>query len=124
MQNVLFTYRRKISDTQTNDNYINPLNVVSAYWSINDKEKRVLSVFLVNGFNIVFNEAVGERFITHLEDFLRYHLGGRIQQVTQDQTAPNTRPQRNKRNLTPAEVVEDEEVVEVQGDPATWAAQN
>ena len=116
MQNVLFHYRRKVSEDQVNDNYINPLNVLSFYWSVNDKEVRVLSVFLSNGFSIVFGEKVGDRFVQHMEEFLRYLLAAKA--IT---AAPANRPaDGRRRNLNPAEIVEDSELVE--GEPATEAA--
>jgi hypothetical protein len=114
VQNVLFTYRRKVktpdeSDHVFNDNFINPLNVISFYWSVNDDSKRILSVWLVNNYSIVFSEQTGERFVQHMEDFLRYMLGARI---TDSSTTVSPRQRGEKRTRVPisTDVVEEEPV--------------
>lgn len=110
MQNVLFHYRRKVEGDKINDNYINPLNVISFFWSENEEtQKRVLSVFLVNGFTVVFSENVGTKFVNHMEDFLRYMLGARMSAPEHTPRENQTREKGKKRNLVAAEIIEEDE---------------
>ena len=78
IQSALFTYRvavqNKEGETIYNDNFINPLAVISAFWQTNPDGKKVLAVFLPNQKTINFGETVGKRFLDHLEDFLRYFI--------------------------------------------------
>lgn len=106
MQNCLFTYNRKAVDGNGNEvinvNYLNPLQILSAFWETADNGQR-LNVFLVNGKSVVFAETVGKKLITHMEQALRYvMLGNRVTVATPAQQT------RQRREPVAAEFVEEQ----------------
>jgi hypothetical protein len=79
MQTALFTYRRRVQldngEEVYNDNFINPQNVNSMFWQINEETgRRQLNVFLVNQFTVTFAEETGTRFVQHMEEYLQATL--------------------------------------------------
>ena len=118
LQSALFTYRRRVKSASGeevyNDNFINPLNVISFYWQLDESGNRVLSVFLTNQYTVTFGEKVGERFVNHMEDFLRYMLNA-VTAVTTPQGHQHTGP-RTARKAIAAEVIDEEPVPQA----ATW----
>jgi hypothetical protein len=59
----------------TNENFINPLNVISFYWQEKAEGEKVLSIFLTNQYSVTFSEPVGQRFVEHMEGFLERMIG-------------------------------------------------
>lgn len=125
---ALFTYRRRVTIKgvdKTNDNYINPLNVTSFFWEENEEGKPILNVFLnavrstasgSNAYSIRFGEAVGRKFVQHMEDFLRFLISVPI---AANNYPIKTREGRTARQPVDAEVVEEDTTAEAAG----WVAQ-
>jgi len=120
MTTVLFTYRRKFTVNgvdKYNINYINPLNVVSFFWEENEDGNSMLNVFLnavrtdprsgaTNSYAIRFGKDLGERFVQHMEDFLRYLAAAPQSRVVMpDNNNPNNR--RHRRAIE-AKVIEED----------------
>lgn len=113
MNNCLFVYRRVTRNEQTqeetvHDNFLNPLAVTSFYWDWNDKGAKILNIFLTNGKTIVFYEAIGKRFVDHMETFLRYMIG------VVGATPRQTRRDRTERTNGPRTAIEAEFVEDIQ----------
>lgn len=123
MQNALFTYRRKVkinNEDVFNDNYINPLNVLSFYWQINEDGQKQLSVFLANNYTVTFMEGVGTKFVNHMEDFLRLMLGSAATPYISNKPAENTdRPKHSRRAV---EAIVEDEVQDSSAAASEWAA--
>lgn len=127
MQNVLFTYRRRVKtgegegDFTFNDNFVNPLNVISFYWQVSPEGKKILSVWLVNNYSLTFSEQTGQRFVDHMEDFLRYMLGAKFADIASSHVSQNNRRETPRKTRTPitTDVVEDEAPVPQHGQ-AQW----
>lgn len=122
MKNCLFTYRIRPAgqDDVVNDNYINPLNVISFYWETRaeDKAKR-LNIFLVNGKSMNISEVIGTKFVSHMEDFLRYMLfGPQAMERTEFHSNPPQQARPKRRQMENVEIV-DEEIP--QESVAEWA---
>lgn len=96
METALFTFKKvktlKNGETVYNENYINPLLVVWFYWDTNENGVKTLSIFTFGGGTnkdggqsfmrtTVFPEKLGQRFVEHMEDFLRLSLARSLPQV-------------------------------------------
>jgi len=83
MNSALFTYNRteKVNNVEVvNANYINPMHILSMYWSVNENNARILNVFTSavvtdekggsKTMRLTFGERTGERLVEHTEAFL------------------------------------------------------
>lgn len=125
MTNCLFYYRRRVKtenseDYVYNDNFLNPLNVISMYWQDTPEGKKQLSVFLANNFTVTLPEQVGLKCVQHMEDFLRYMISAPVSAPRQHYEKQNTHNQpRTARRAIEAEIVEEEPQIN-QPANATW----
>lgn len=120
---MLFTYRRRVEVNGAevlNDNFINPLAVISFYWQQNEEKKKVLSVFLANNYSITFVESVGKRFVQHMEDFLRYMIAAGTPKAEYNNNSQHQHREKSARRPITAEVV-DEDITQIPADPE-WVA--
>jgi hypothetical protein len=90
------------------------MNVISFFWETNEEGQEILSVFLnavrtdprsghTNSFSIRFSKAIGEKFVEHMEDFLRYLVAAPLNH------ASNTGSAKPKnRRAVDAEIVEED----------------
>lgn len=99
MQSCLFSYNRTTTDAKgtkvVNQNYLNPMNVISAYWDFNEQGQRRLFVFLP-GKSLIFGEDIGKSFVIHMENWLRLMLPtapGAAAPVTVQTQTRRSRPQ-------------------------------
>lgn len=115
MTNCLFYYRRRVktddpNDVVLNDNFINPLNILSMYWQTNADGKKILSVFLANGFTVTLPDSTGQKLVQHTEDFLRFLIGGKETAPRQNYERQSTHNQpRTARRAIEVEDIVDEE---------------
>lgn len=124
MTTCLFHFRRRVKTANTdevvlNDNFIVPTSVTSFYWQENDGHK-MLSVFLANGFTMTFTESTGNRFVEHMEDYLRYTIGGRTEAAPRqryEKQHNNNQPRTARRAIETDDVVDEEPLV---NQPASW----
>lgn len=118
MTNALFIYRRRVlvnGEERFNDNFINPLNVVSMFWETNQEGKPILNIFLnavrstqggTNSYSITFGETLGMKFVNYMEEFLARMIGfGRATVVQSVQP----KQERHSRKAVDAEVVVEED---------------
>ena len=111
MQSALFVFRKKITDKEGNsvynDNFINPMVVQSAYWTVGENGERTLSVFLPT-YTFTFPQTTGERFINHMEDFLRYLIAApQAETRARNTESRNTEPRKPRAPIATEEFVEE-----------------
>jgi hypothetical protein len=74
MTNVLFSWRRPVTvketgETVLQDNFLNPFQIISAFWEMRG-DKKILNVFTLT-YTFTFSEAVGRNLLSHWETALR-----------------------------------------------------
>lgn len=125
MTSALFTFtvrgKYKSNDGKirefANLNFLNPMHIISAYWSEVESGARLLNVFTTGasqnpsgefrpGRTFTFPEKQGQALINHLEDFLRLTM---TTSQTQEPQTNYRREQRkdDHRGRRPMEIVEE-----------------
>ena len=114
MMNMIFTFRRagksQSGETVLQDNYINPFQVISAFWEEREGGKKVLMVFSLT-YTFVLPESTGKNFLNHWETALRL-----ITNPTQGAgvVAEQPRSERRPRQVMDATVVDDTDLTAVE----------
>lgn len=123
MTSCLFVYRLRVvlpNNVETiNDNFINPLNVISMYWETKeDGTTKRLNIFLVNGKSMNVSESVGRKFVDHMEDFLRYLIAA-PQNPVRNTIRQTGKEQHPRKALDVVEYVDDDQIQSQEG-KAEW----